>query len=119
MHVKNDLRSFFIALKDFYGPDVMNMGCCSTRIIAFSFESYLGRVRKWLQTPNRPLSQLCRRFHKQKFLKKKRPTLPLALQILEGEESNVSKIEFEEVTISNTSPDNMILLEDDTIVMIN
>ena len=131
MHAKQYLRSFFVAMKDFYGPesqvtnahnlihmadDVINMGCCLTRLTAFPFESYLGRMKKWLRTPNRPLSQLCRRFHEQKILKIKKPILPPNLEILKRKETYVEEIKFKEVTISNSSPDNMVLLEDDTVV---
>ena len=69
--------------------------------------------------PNRPLSQLFRRYHKQKFLNKKRPTLPPTIEILKGEETNVERIKFREVVISNSSSNNIFMLDNDTLVMIN
>ena len=123
MHAKQYLRSFFIAMKNFYGPesqitnaynlihladDVVNTGCCLSRLTAFRFESYLGQMKKSLRSSNRPLSQLCRVFLEQKCLKNKKPSLPPVLQILERKENKIANINFEEVTIGNTFPDNMV-----------
>ena len=38
---------------------------------------------------------------------------------MEGTENNIAKIKFKEVTIINTFPDNVVLLEDNTVVRIN
>ena len=65
-HAKVYLRSFFIALENYYGPesqilnahhlihvadDVKSMDCNLSLITAFKFESFLGRIKKRIRTP--------------------------------------------------------------------
>lgn len=132
---KRYLRSFFIALKDFYGPqsqtlnthhlihladDVKFMECNLNRFTAFPFESYLGKMKKFLRTANRPLAQMCRRLYEAKFSgEKKKPSLPPLVEIVVSKKNEPTKIKYKNVTITNTNPDNMVILNDDTIVQID
>lgn len=92
------LRSFFIALRDFYGPesqtlntphlihlpdDVKYMECDLNQFTAFPFESYLGKIKNFLRTSNRPLVQMCRRLYEFKLSgEKKIPSLPHLVEIV-------------------------------------
>ena len=132
---KQYLRSFFIGLKDYYGPesqivnahhlihladDVTYMCCSLNSFTAFPFESYLGKLKSFLRSANRPLAQLCRRIHEMKTIKKKnKPSLPPVLEILSVRKNTVKRIRYKKITIIDSSPDNIVILEDNTIVKIN
>ena len=50
--------------------DVWYSNCCLSDITAFSFESYLGKLKKYLRSGNKPLSQLCRRLDEEYLFEK-------------------------------------------------
>ena len=89
---KQYLTLFFKYMGDYYGPasqilnvhqlihladDVFNMGCSLSRITAFHFENLLGKMKKSLRTPYRPLAQLRRRLYEQYFVKSWKPNIPI------------------------------------------
>ena len=134
-HTKTYLRSFFIALNEYYGPishilnahhlihvadDVTSMGCNLTITTTFAFESFLGKIKKMLSTPNRSLAQVCRRPYEKRMLRlKKQIIIPPLLEMEKiDKEYNVMKIRYKQFTITNESPDNMILLQSGTIASI-
>lgn len=135
MRAKNYLRTFFSSMQGFYGiksqtvnshhlihvfQDVITMKCNLTRITAFPFESFLGKLKRLFRTPNRPLAQVCRRLYERQHLQSKRKVqIPPVTEILEmRDEENITKIRHKQYTLTNTSPDNMILLNNGTIVSI-
>lgn len=136
VHAKVYLRTFFSDLKELYGPefqtlnahhlihssdDVKNMECNLSKISAFEFESYLGKLKRKLRTPNRPLAQVCRRLFEESSVKRsKKVTLPLNLEILSSTASGeIEKIKFKDTLISKHSPNNMVLLSNNNVVTVN
>lgn len=129
---KQYLRVFFVAMGEYYGlksqvlnvhhlihlaDDVKNMGCALSRITAFPFENFLGKLKKYIRTANRPLAQLCRRFHEVKVIfSLKKATIPSLIQVLKIKKNRITSIMFKEATITNASPNNTILMSDDTIL---
>lgn len=43
--------------------DVLSMGCSLSRISAFPFKNFLGKLANLIRTPFHPLPQICRRLH--------------------------------------------------------
>lgn len=133
-HAKTYLRSFFIAMKDYYGresqilnahhlihlpDDVKFMQCSLSHFTAFPFENYLGKMKRFIRTANRPLAQICRRLHELNCLKKAKPCLPPFTEVIRSKKNEVKKIVYKNFTITGTSPDNMLILNDNTIIQIN
>ena len=118
-YAKMYLRSFFITLKDFYGPasQILN---AHHLIHVFAFENFLGKMKRLLRRPNRPLPQVCRRLYEKSTLEiKKNVTIPPIIEILHNDpENNVTKVRYKEFTISNVTPNNMILLKNGTIASV-
>lgn len=48
--------------------DATNFNCSLSRINCFPFESALGQIKCMLRTPNKPLSQICRRLHEKNMI---------------------------------------------------
>lgn len=82
-HAKQYLKAFFVAMRQLYGllsqvlnchhlihlaDDPKNMKCDISNYTAFPFESFLGKLKKYVRTPNKPLAQVCRRLHELKFV---------------------------------------------------
>lgn len=104
-NVKEYLRAFCASSQEIYGEefavinvhnlihladDVRNMNNALINISAYSFENYLGMIKKVLCSPNRPLAQLCRRLHEnnemQNILK---PTIPSIVEYRKKGKNNV------------------------------
>ena len=130
---KEYLRSFFTNLNNFYGikskvinahnlihlaDDVIYMGCSLTHITDFPFENYLGKLKNLIRTAHRPLAQLCRRLSEQDFFFRK-TTLPPLFQILKQRRNSIVAIKYKQFKITCSSPDNAILLDDNSILTIN
>ncbi|XP_043480336.1 uncharacterized protein LOC122510016 isoform X2 [Leptopilina heterotoma] len=127
------LRTFFTTLKDIYGPksqtlnshhvihvadDVETMNCSLSRVNAFAFESYLGKLKKLIRTPHRPLAQLCRRLYERNIAIKEKVEIPPLFQILKRNEDSIEQIKYKETTISTSEPNNIVLSENDTVLQI-
>jgi len=52
--------------------DVINFNCSLSRISCFPFESTLGEIKRMLRTPNKPLSQICRRLYEKNTVTSKK-----------------------------------------------
>lgn len=130
---KEYLRLFFEYMGEYYGAtsqilnahhliqladDVCNMGCSLSRLTAFPFESLLGKMKKYLRTPFRPLAQLCRRLHEEYFVKNRKPAVPPLFEVLKEDENGIRKIRYMEFVIANASPDNNLLMKDKTVVKV-
>ena len=129
------MRSFFIAMKDFYGAgsqilnshhlihvayDVKSMGCPLSRISAFSFENYLGKLKKQLRTPNRTLAQVCRRRHEKRAISSKKLIILPPITILKTDkDSNITQVRYKEMMIAISPPNNTVILKNNKIVCIN
>lgn len=133
---KQYLTSFFIAMKDYYGPqsqtlnshclihladDVEFFKCSLTAITAFSFESYLGKIKKYLRTPYRPVAQLCRRLYESSLTSKTKSKINSLFEVIKISKNNqIKEILFKnKFTISTSYPDNMILTNDQNIIKIH
>ena len=127
---KQYLVTFFQYLGEYYGPssqtvnshhlihladDVLFINSSLSKVTAFPFESLLGKLKRLLRTPHRPLAQLCRRLHEQKITKNEKPTVPRLVEILQKNDEDIVKIMYKRFTITNMSPNNVLLLKDKTI----
>lgn len=131
---KDYLKPFFIALGNYYGlksqvinshhlihlaDDVRNMKCSLSEITAFPFESYLGKLKKYIRTASKPLSQLCRRLHEERLISsKKKVTIPPVTQILNEKPDEITSILFRQCTITNQAPNNVVLMNNNDILEI-
>ena len=130
---KQYLISFFIALKDYYGvktqtfnahnlihlsDDVTFMGCCLSSITAFPFENLLGKMRKYLRSAVRPLAQLSRRLFEENSLKSKKSNMELVKILSTFRNGDIKCIRYNDLTISASSPDNMVLFENGDVVQV-
>ena len=61
--------------------DVIAMGCNFSRISAFPFENFHGKVTSLIRTPNRPLSQICHKIHELSQIDPTKSKLPYKIQI--------------------------------------
>ena len=130
---KQYLITFFIAMKDFYVPksqilnahhlmhladDLKFIKCCLSSITAFPFENLLGKIQKYLRTAYRPLAQICRRLYEESLLEKKKPVLPLLVEVIKVSGNNIKEIQYKQMIISTSTPNNSVILNDDTIVKV-
>lgn len=104
--------------------DAKNMKCNLSYISAFSFENFLGSLKRLLRSRNRPLAQVCRRLS-EKFLiqNKKNPKLKNTIEILrerkdENGMKHVTKLYFKMSTLTCRQPNNLVLLKDKSIFAI-
>ena len=62
--------------------NVIQMGCSLTRISAFAFESFLGKLKERLRTPYKLLAQIYRTLHEESLIVEQKPKLPPNIEIL-------------------------------------
>jgi len=103
--------------------DMKNMGHSLTKINAFSFESFLGKLKNLIRTPNQSLSQLCRRIYKQILLKTEKPVRMDEILIIKKKFKNngfvnIFKLQYKKFTLTNKLPDNVVFLTNDTFFKI-
>ena len=135
---KHYLVCFFKLLKYTYGTvsqimnmhnlihladDAKNMGCSLKIITAFPFENFLGKLKRLVRSGNHALAQLCRRLHEKAFVQKQKPASPSLIEMVEyepkGEGTSIKTVKYKSLTISTSSPNDIIMLEDTTIIKIN
>ena len=113
---KEYLKVFFVAMGHYYGlksqvlnshhlihlsDDVKNMGCSLSRITAFPFESFLGKLKKYIRTANKPLAQLCRRLHEVKLISSRQKVqIPLLVEVLKQKQNQITSIKYKQCTIT-------------------
>ncbi|XP_043471278.1 uncharacterized protein LOC122507811 [Leptopilina heterotoma] len=134
-HAKLYLTSFFTAMKDYYGAtsqilnahhlthvadDVITADCNLSLISAFSFENFLGKLKKKLRTPNKTLQQVCRRlFEEQTLVSKNKTTIPPPITILKtNKDGSIVQVKYKEMVISSLPPNNIVVLNNNKIVSI-
>lgn len=96
-HAKYCLNLFVITSKLLYGKtclvsnmhslihladDVEYMNCPISEISAYQFESFLGKLKKFIRNGNRPLSQICRRLNELSFKNIEKAEIPGNIKIL-------------------------------------
>ena len=113
MEVLNAHEAFHAA------DDVIAMGCNFSRISAFPFENFLGKLTSLILTPNRPLCQICRRIHELSQIDSPKPKIPYKIQILKFQELNIFKLKYNEYTLTTKSPNNFVMLKNKLLFEIN
>lgn len=103
--------------------DVDNLNCDLSKVNCFPFESYLGKMKKSIRTPNQPLEQYCRRQHERSLLPKNIINAPVPFKInrssVINEEIVVKSLTFNASFIITTStPNNVVLLQDGYVMEI-
>lgn len=139
-HAKIWLKTFVKLLATLYGKsnlignmhylihltdDVHYMKRPLSSITAFPFEKALGKIKKFLRSGREPLAQICRRLHELFFTKSKRPTKLPSIKILKSLCADASgkiiikRVFYKGVILTSKSPNNTILLDNGTLLMIN
>lgn len=129
---KDYLRAFFVAMEGYYGiksqvlnshhlihiaDDVKNRGCCISKLTAFPYENFLGKLKKYIKIPNRPLAQLCRRLNEKKFVSRKKALIiPPLIEIVNKNKNQITSVKFKQCTITCQSPNNTVLMNDGNIL---
>lgn len=128
------LNKYFLASQVLYGlrscthnahnnvhlaDDVTNLKCNLLRSSAFCFEDTLEKLKKHIRTPYKPLSQLCRRLHEEKLIKKNKPQLPKNLEVLCDKFGKVKSFHVEgKYFFTSSRPNNCAMLSSGKIVFI-
>ncbi|CAL1282894.1 unnamed protein product [Larinioides sclopetarius] len=108
--------------------DVRRYGSLNN-ISAFPFESYLGRMKKLLRTPHKPLQQICKRLLENKELYehqkiRERALIPLSSTLhFSGPTLNCQGMQYKEIEGYNfklkvKTGDNCIMLKNDKIILV-
>jgi len=98
--------------------DVENMHCNLFDISAFSFENHLGGIKKLIRAPNAILAQYCRRLQEKSQVINTKTKLSPRLKYT-NKNGVISKIQYNGVTVSSNSPNNMFMLENGQIIKIS
>lgn len=104
-----------------FSEDVLKMGCNLNLISDFSFENYLGKIKRLLRNGYRPLAQICRRLYEYRSLKKSKPVVPPKIQVLKTkprDRTQILRIKYFGSTLTTTRPNNTVLLDDNQCFLI-
>lgn len=132
------LRKFVKAMSILYGPqtiimnihnllhvadDAVNMGCNLSKISAFPFENCLGKMRKSVRTPNKPLPQACRRIEEKQNFQNRVPAIPDEVTIVSSKCTKdyvlIQKLKIKNLfTITTKRPDNCIITNEGHILFV-
>ena len=96
--------------------DVKSNKCCLSDITAYSFESYLGKLKRYLRSGNKPLSQLCSRLEEEYLFENTevvRSTKPIVKTKKLQDRVSIKEIQLKDCCLTTRSPDNIVLLEND------
>lgn len=97
--------------------DVKTVNCSLSRVTAFPFESFLVKLKKYIRTTNKSLSQLCRRLHERQYInRRKAVTIPPSLQILDEKRNQITSIKLKQSVITNKAPNSTVLTGDGSVV---
>lgn len=84
----------------------------------FSFENCLGKIKRKINAPYRPLAQYCNRFHEENCLQNKLTTKLNEFEVLKKNGDEILELKYKETILSLTFPNNMARLNDERIVQI-
>lgn len=139
-HAKHCLKLFVTTSKILYGKtclvsnmhnlihladDVDYMNCTIPEVSGYPFESFLGKLKKFIRNGNRPLSQICRRLSELSFKNTEKVTIPVYIKILRqlspDEENNIpiKSVQYKGSILTSKHPDNTVLLENNNIMQID
>ncbi|XP_067217090.1 uncharacterized protein [Linepithema humile] len=143
-NAKKLLILFFRLLPKFYGShiqsinfhnlihiadDVTHIGCSLTSFSAFPFENFLMTLKKLVRTPNNPLSQVANRLKEINLNTNIKIVQSISVTDYVKKKSiylgnHMTKIIFKSITwnemiITNTSPNNVVQLKNGNIIQIN
>lgn len=103
--------------------DVDTLGCDLSKVNCFPFESYLGRMKVSIRTPNQPLEQYCRRQYEKSLLPNIITEIPSPFtikssSIRDGVVIVKSLILNSSFFITISTPNNVVLLKDGSVMEI-
>lgn len=98
--------------------DVANMNCSLFDISAFSFENCLGKMKRKIIAPYRPLAQYCNRLHKKNCLQNKLTAKLNEFEVLKPNGDEILELKYKETILSSTYPNNIVRLNNEKIVQI-
>ena len=130
-YAKSLYKHFFNFLENLYGSDsqitnmhhvlhladdVINFKCTLDMLSSFDFENELGKTKRLLRSPNKPLAQYCQRKQECDVLplpKKRMSSKPVCKQ-----SRGMTKVMYQGVTLTSHEPDNFVLLKNESILEI-
>lgn len=98
--------------------DVVHSGMSLSEINAFSYENYLGIIKKKIRSPYRLLAQICRRNHESRNLDTKAKLIPEIEVLKRGAGNGITKLRYKGKYLATKRPDNIILLKNNHIMEI-
>lgn len=128
VQAKRYLHSFFNATKLLYGmnsailnvhnilhlaDDVTNFGVPLSKISAFPFESYLGKLRSMIRGPKHVIAQLCRRLFEIRFARKQNFTCQDSVNLRK------QTAIYKSLLLTTNAPNNVASLQTGQILKIN
>lgn len=106
--------------------DVKHFNCPLTDISAFPFENTLGKIKRYLESGNKPLAQLIRRLEEEFQFSDPKPAKPLKCKVLKAklnkhreEIVQIQRLQYKDCELSTTSPNNVVLLENNDVLQIS
>lgn len=94
--------------------DVVTTGCNFNELSAFCFESHLGSISRSLRSPTHLLAQYCQRELEKESHGTKGSTSWTETRILmQQADGKILKIQYKDIALSTTAPNNTVLLNDD------
>ena len=106
--------------------DVINMDCSLSKISTFCFESYLGYLRNLVRTPNKPMTQICRRLKERENFQLTKPQIPVPFIVLQPKKNGFTNIILVQnirvknfFTITTKRPDNCTMDNENRIILLD
>ena len=144
-YAKKLLRHFFYLLPSLYGKqsqtlnmhnlihiadDVLNLNLSLSDLSAFWGESYIGKMKKLIKSPYKPLTQILNRLseleHEKEIKIKKIKTVQKCViddstifVYLENTYYSVSSVSLNQKYLSSQRPDNIVLLKNNNVIIID
>lgn len=131
-HAKHYFKRFVSMAENIYGDsftvinvhnlihvcdDVHNMDSNMLDISAYSFENYLGHIKKLLHGTHRVLAQYCRRMHEIASCTNLKARIPSELEFKQ-KNGLISKVTYNGLQLSTVFPNNMIMIKTKVILKI-
>lgn len=132
------LERFFLTAQHIYGysclgmnmhllnslvDDVRRFGRPLDEISAFRFEDLLGKIKRRIRSGFKPLEQVCQSILREELLDFGQPKLPKIFEISSFQKYSdnyyvIKKCQYRQFKITRKEPNNVVLLNDKTLVMI-
>lgn len=90
--------------------DVEFTGLPISQFSAYTYENFLGKIRKYVRSGNLPLAQFARRYLCEQKITRKKTTIKPVLEIIKRQRYKSKALKYKNYFIRPAAPDNMVLL---------